>query len=68
MFPSIQLKRVSLYPLLKFAIGLATAWPRHGALAMWNSYLRVAFYDQLGRQSFSSSSSAKFRIHREGRP
>ena len=30
----------------------------HGALAMWNGYLRMALYDQLGRQSFSSSSSS----------
>ena len=34
---------------------LFTTWLWHGALAMWNSNLRMALYDQLGRQSFSSS-------------
>ena len=35
-----------------------TTWLWHGALAMWNSNLRMALCDQLGRQSFSSSSSS----------
>ncbi len=61
-FPTMDALCCSQLPFIcSFLLFTAQLW--RGALAMWNSNLQMALYDQLGRQSFSSSSTCANSAH-----